>query len=160
MPLLVRWPGVVKPGSVNTDIVSNLDFAQTFLDIAGTKIPADMQGASLVPLLRGQTPKNWRTHFYYHYYEFPGAHSVARHYGVTNGRHKLINFYQNKEWELFDLDKDPNELESVYGNSDYKNIQEDLLAQLNRLRTQYKVPEQDPVRPPRKPRNPKKGKKK
>ncbi len=150
MPLLVRWPGVVKPRSVNTDIVSNLDFAETFLDLAGAKTPADMQGTSLVPLFKGQTPKAWRTHFYYHYYEFPGAHSVARHYGVTNGRHKLIHFYQNNEWELFDLKKDPNELQSVYGNSDYKTIQSDLLAELKRLRAKYKVPEQDPVRPPRK----------
>ena len=158
MPLLVRWPGVVKPGSVNTDIVSNLDFAETFLDIAGVKSPKDMQGHSLVPLLKGRTPKDWRTHFYYHYYEFPGAHSVARHYGVTNGRHKLIYFYQNDEWELFDLGKDPNELTSVYGNSDYAKVQSDLLAELKRLRVQYKVPAKDPTPPPRKPRNPKKKK--
>ena len=144
MPLLVRWPGVVKPGSRNSNIVSNLDFAETFLDIAGAKIPKDMQGTSILPLLKGQTPKDWRTHFYYHYYEFPGAHSVARHYGVTNGRHKLIYFYQNNEWELFDLGKDPNELSSVYGNSDYTMIQTDLLAELKRLRIQYKVPEKDP----------------
>ena len=91
MPLLVRWPGVVKPGSRNSDIVSNLDFAQ-ILDIAGVK-SVDMQGTSLVPLFKGHTP-GWRTHFYHHYYEFLGAHSVARHYGVTNGRHKLIHFYQ------------------------------------------------------------------
>ena len=156
MPLLVRWPGVVKPGSVNTDIVSNLDFAETFLDIAGVKIPKDMQGASLVPLLKGRTPKNWRTHFYYHYYEFPGAHNVARHYGVTNGRQKLIYFYQNDEWELFDLKKDPNELTSVHGDSDYAKVQRDLLAELKRLRAKYKVPEKDPVRPSRKPRPKKK----
>ena len=156
MPLLVRWPGVVKPGSVNTDIVSNLDFAETFLDIAGVKIPKDMQGASLVPLLKGRTPKNWRTHFYYHYYEFPGAHNVARHYGVTNGRQKLIYFYQNDEWELFDLKKDPNELTSVHGDSDYAKVQRDLLAELKLLRAKYKVPEKDPVRPSRKPRPKKK----
>ena len=160
MPLLVRWPGVVKPGSRNDDIVSNLDFAQTFLDIAGVKSPADMQGASLVPLLKGHSPKDWRTHFYYHYYEFPGAHSVARHYGVTNGRHKLIHFYQNQEWELFDLEKDPNELQSVYGNSDYQKIQSDLLAELKRLRMHYQVPEEDPVPPkrnrPNQPNRPKK----
>ena len=156
MPLLVRWPGVVKPGSRNSDIVSNLDFAETFLDIAGAKIPKDMQGTSILPLLKGQTPKDWRTHFYYHYYEFPGAHSVARHYGITNGRHKLIYFYQNNEWELFDLGKDPNELSSVYGNSDYTKIQTDLLAKLKHLRVQYKVPEKDPdsidntPKPPRK----------
>jgi len=152
MPLLVRWPGVVKAGSVNTDIVSNLDFAQTFLDIAGVKSPTDMQGASLVPILKGQTPSDWRTHFYYHYYEFPGAHSVARHYGVTNGRHKLIHFYQNKEWELFDLEKDPNELRSVYGKSDYAKVQKSLERHLSLLRKQYLVPEQDPQRPQRKPR--------
>ena len=160
MPLLVRWPGVVKPRSVNTDIVSNLDFAETFLDLAGAKTPADMQGTSLVPLFKGQTPKDWRTHFYYHYYEFPGAHSVARHYGVTDGRHKLIHFYQNKEWELFDLGKDPNELLSVHGNSDYAKVQKQLEAHLIRLRAQYKVPEQDPVPPPRKPRKPRNPKKK
>ena len=161
MPLLVRWPGIVKPGSRNGDIVSNLDFAQTFLDIAGVKSPADMQGASLVPLLKGHSPKDWRTHFYYHYYEFPGAHSVARHYGVTNGRHKLIHFYQNNEWELFDLKKDPNELLSVYGNSDYKKIQSDLLAELKRLRAHYKVPEEDPVRQrPNRPNRPNRPKKK
>ena len=159
MPLLVRWPGVVKPGSRNSNIVSNLDFAETFLDIAGAKIPKDMQGTSIVPLLKNQTPKDWRTHFYYHYYEFPGAHSVARHYGVTNGRHKLMYFYQNDEWELFDLNKDPNELLSVYGNSDYAKVQTDLLTELKRLRVHYKVPEQDPVRPARKrPNRPKKGK--
>jgi len=161
MPLLIRWPGVVKPGSRNSDIVSNLDFAQTFLNIAGVKSPADMQGTSLVPLFKGHTPKDWRTHFYYHYYEFPGAHSVARHYGVTNGRHKLIHFYQNNEWELFDLKKDPNELQSVYGNSDYKTIQSDLLAELKRLRVHYKVPEEDPVPPKRKrPNQPNRPKKK
>ena len=158
MPLLVRWPGVVKPGSRNSDIVSNLDFAETFLDIAGAKIPKDMQGTSILPLLKGQTPKDWRTHFYYHYYEFPGAHSVARHYGVTNGRHKLIYFYQNNEWELFDLGKDPNELSSVYGNSDYSKVQTDLLAELKRLRVQYKVPEKDPDSVNNTPKSPRKKK--
>ena len=158
MPLLVRWPGVVKPGSRNSDIVSNLDFAETFLDIAGAKTPKDMQGTSILPLLKGQTPKDWRTHFYYHYYEFPGAHSVARHYGVTNGRHKLIYFYQNNEWELFDLGKDPNELSSVYGNSDYSRIQTDLLAELKRLRVQYKVPEKDPDSVNNTPKSPRKKK--
>jgi len=144
-PLLVKWPGVIEPGSVNDDIVSNLDFAQTFLDIAGADQPEDMQGASLVPIFKGETPEDWRQSFYYHYYEFPGAHSVARHYGVTDGKHKLINYYQLGEWELFDLEEDPNELKNVYGQDDYADVQKELLAELERLRTKYKLPEEDPA---------------
>ncbi|HIQ22866.1 MAG TPA: DUF4976 domain-containing protein, partial [Planctomycetes bacterium] len=150
-PLLVRWPGVVKQGSVNRDIVSNLDFAETFLDIAGVDIPEDMQGRSLVPLLRGQTPADWRQSFYYHYYEFPGAHSVRRHYGVASGRHKLIHFYPHPwdpnpvdEWELYDLQSDPKELKSVYGQPDYADVQRRLETELARLRRQLGVPQRDP----------------
>jgi arylsulfatase A-like enzyme len=144
-PLLARWPNVIKPGSVNDDITSNLDFAETFLDLAGVSVPDDMQGRSLVPLFRGQTPADWRTCFYYHYYEFPGAHSVARHYGVTNGRQKLIHYYQLDEWELFDLKEDPNELVSVYGKPEYAQVQQQMKAQLAQLRRHYQVPETDPV---------------
>lgn len=144
-PLLVSWPGVVKPGSVNGDIVSNLDFAQTFLDIAGVEQPADMQGRSLVPLLKGTTPADWRKSFYYHYYEFPGAHNVARHYGVTDGRHKLIYYYELGEWELFDLVKDPNEMSNVHDLPGYADIQKALGVELTRLRAHYKLPAEDPV---------------
>jgi arylsulfatase A-like enzyme len=148
-PLLVRWPGTVTPGSVNEDIVSNLDFAETFLEMAGVEVPENMQGASLVPILKGKTPEDWRESFYYHYYEFPGAHSVARHYGVTNGRYKLIHFYgpshmegeSYDDWELFDLEKDPNELLSVYGDPAYLDIQADMFAELVQLREEYQVPE-------------------
>ncbi len=159
-PLLVRWPGVVKPGSVNEkDIVSNLDFGETFLDAAGVPVPADMQGRSLVPLLKGETPADWRKSFYYHYYEFPGAHSVARHYGVTNGEHKLIHFYQKGEWELFDLKKDPEELKSVYGNSSHADLEASMKTELERLRKGLKVPAEEPGRPPRPQKaKPKKGK--
>ncbi len=145
-PLLARWPGVIKPGSVNNDIVSNLDFAETFLDLAGVKVPGDMQGKSLVPIFKGETPADWRTSFYYHYYEFPGAHSVARHYGVTNGKHKLIEYYNLKpaESELFDIEKDPNEMISVHGKAEYAEIQKELEAELKRLREQYQLPPQDP----------------
>ena len=142
-PLLIRWPGVTKPGSVNNDIVSNLDFAETFLDAAGVSIPGDMQGLSLVPLLKGETPPDWRKSFYYHYYEFPGAHSVARHFGVTTGEHKLIHFYHNDEWELFDLKKDPEELRSVYGRSGYADVERALKKELERLRGGYKLPESE-----------------
>jgi arylsulfatase A-like enzyme len=143
-PLLVRWPKVVQAGSINNDITSNLDFAETFLDLAGASIPSDMQGRSLVPLLQGQTPDDWRKSFYYHYYEFPGAHSVARHYGVTNGRQKLIHYYQLDEWELFDLEKDPNELTNVYANADYVQARKQLQTELDRLRQVYQVPKTDP----------------
>ena len=119
-PFIVRWPGQVKPGTVNSqDIVSPLDFAATFCEIVGTEIPDDLQGRSLVPILKGQTPDDWRKVFYYQYYEYPGAHSVRRHYGVTDGRHKLIRFYEPDvdEWEMFDLASDPNELKSIYNDA-------------------------------------------
>ncbi|MGC6564073.1 MAG: sulfatase [Akkermansiaceae bacterium] len=158
-PLLVRWPGTVKAGSRNDDIVSNLDFAETFLDAAGVEVPGDMQGRSLVPLLKGSTPEDWRKSFYYHYYEFPGAHSVARHYGVTNGRHKLISYYQKGEWELFDLKKDPDEMKSVYYEEEYLAVRKEMESELARLRKELKVPEKDPERPKRQ-RKPKTEKKK
>ena len=93
MPLIVRWPGVTAPGSTSDAMVSNLDLAETFLDIAGVEIPSDMQGESLAPLLEGETPSDWRQSFYYQYYEYPGPHDVARHYGVRTESHKLIYFY-------------------------------------------------------------------
>src|SRR5581483_12003329 len=139
-PFLVRWPGVIKPGSVNGDIVSNLDFAETFLDAAGVKIPDDMQGKSLVPVMKGETPGDWRKSFYYHYYEHPAVHNVAKHYGVVNDRYKLVYFYEPEfnYWELFDLKNDPNELKSVYDDPKYADVQKELHAELDKLRTQYK----------------------
>ncbi len=149
-PLLVRWPGQVDAGSINNHIVSNLDFAETFLDIAGAKVPSDMQGRSLVSLLTGNAPNDWRKTFYYHYYENPGAHNVARHYGVTDGQHKLIRFYalqgeKLNDWELFDLQRDPHELHSVYGDADYAKVQAELTAELTRLRELYRVPPDDDI---------------
>jgi arylsulfatase A-like enzyme len=145
MPLLVRWPGVVAPGSENYDLVQNLDFAETFLDAAGVEIPADMQGQSLVPLLRGEKPPVWRDSIYYQYYEFPGAHSVARHYGIRTRQHKLIYYYQIDEWELFDLTKDPDEMKSVYSDTEYAGVVSDLKVRLKQLREKYRVPDQDPI---------------
>lgn len=142
-PFLVRWPGVTKPGSVNADIVSNVDFAETFLEIAGVEVPSDMQGRSLKPVLAGKTPSDWRKSFYYHYYEFPGPHSVAKHYGVTNGRYKLINYYELGEWELFDLEQDPHEIRSVHGQAAYATTQKEMEGELSRLRRQLQVPEKD-----------------
>jgi arylsulfatase A-like enzyme len=143
-PLLVRWPGVVKPGSENSDITSNLDFAQTFLDMAGAEVPSDMQGESIVPLLKGDTPKDWRKSFYYHYYEFPGPHSVRRHYGVRTDKFKLINYYRLGEWELYDLEKDPDEMKSIYDDPKYKDQVAELKQELDRLRTHYRVPADNP----------------
>jgi arylsulfatase A-like enzyme len=145
-PLLVRWPGKTKPGSVSKDIVSNVDFAETFLDAAGAAVPAEMQGHSLVPVLKGQTPPDWRKSFYYHYYEHPAVHNVARHYGVVTDRYKLVHFYEPEfnYWELFDDQKDPHELHSVYGDSGYADVQKNLEKELARLRTELKVPEVDP----------------
>ena len=140
-PLLIRWPGTIEPGSVNMDLVQNLDYAQTFLDICGAKQPTDMQGRSLLPLLKGETPDDWRESIYYQYYEFPGYHNVRRHYGVRNHRYKLIHFYMIDGWELYDLEKDPQELKSVYGEPTYAKITEELKKELSRLRKEYHVPE-------------------
>jgi arylsulfatase A-like enzyme len=138
MPLVVRYPKEIKPGSVNGDIVLNLDFGETFLDYAGVPVPADMQGRSLRPLLQGKTPKDWRTSMYYHYYEYPAVHSVKRHYGVRTQRYKLIHFYHDiDEWELYDLKTDPDELKNVYGDPKYADVVKELTAELKRLRAQY-----------------------
>src|SRR5262249_54172415 len=91
MPLIVRWPGHIRPGPSTPALVQTLAFPQPFLDLAAAPAPADMQGRSLVPLLRGE-PGDWRRSIYYHYYEYPAVHSVARHYGVRTSRHKLIHY--------------------------------------------------------------------
>jgi len=141
MPLLVRWPGVTKPGSVNEDLVQNLDFAETFLDAAGVEVPADMQGRSFVPLLKGETPGDWREAIYYHYYEYPAVHAVQRHNGVRTKTHKLIHFYNIDEWELYDLKADPDELRNVVEESQYAGVATELKAKLKQLQEQYQVPE-------------------
>jgi arylsulfatase A-like enzyme len=143
-PLMVRWPGVVKPGSVNKDMVANLDFAETFLEAAGVAIPDRMQGHSMVPVLEGRTPADWRKSFYYHYYEWPGEHKVRPQYGVVTDRYKLVHFYVDADyWELFDLQKDPTELKSVFGQKDYAKVQKELEGELARLRKELKEPEHD-----------------
>jgi arylsulfatase A-like enzyme len=145
MPLLVRWPGVTKAGSVNNNLVSNLDFAETFLDAAGVPIPSEMQGHSLVPLLAGRTPRDWRQAFYYHYYEFPTPHRVRPHYGIVTDRYKLVHFYGTPDdyWELFDLKTDPHEMRDIYDQPQNAVLRHNLAQELMRLRRQYKVPEND-----------------
>ncbi len=138
-PLLVRWPGVVEPGSVNTDLVQNLDFAPTFLGAAGVETETPMQGRSMVDLLAGSTPTDWRASVYYHYYENPGAHNVARHEGVRTATHKLIRFYQTDEWELYDMVADPDELTNLYGQPGTETLTAQLKAELEQLRAGYAV---------------------
>jgi arylsulfatase A-like enzyme len=137
-PLLISWPGVTKPGSVNSDLVSNLDFAETILDMAGVKVPSDMQGMSMVPILRGKTPGNWRKEHYYHYYEYPAVHSVKRHNGISTERYKLIHFYHDiDEWELFDLKTDPMELKNVYNDPSYAKVKADLHKRLDKAMEKF-----------------------
>ncbi|QDT17928.1 sulfatase family protein [Alienimonas californiensis] len=145
MPLLVKWPGVTKPGSVDKHLVSNLDFAETFLDFAGADIPEDMQGVSLVPLLKGEDPADWRDALYYHYYEFNPdrrtVHAVRRHNGVQTDRYKLIHFYNLGQYELFDLEKDPQEMNSVAEDPAYAEVLAGLKAKLIELQAEYEVPD-------------------
>ncbi|MBM4086069.1 MAG: DUF4976 domain-containing protein, partial [Planctomycetes bacterium] len=133
MPFLVRWPGRIQPGSVSKGMILNVDFAPTLLDAAGLSVPGDMQGRSFLPLLRGETPADWRTAMYYRYYD-PRGHHVAPHYGVRTERYKLVYFNLLGEWELFDLAKDPHELRNVYADPAYASIVKELTAELDRLR--------------------------
>ncbi|MDA7673400.1 sulfatase-like hydrolase/transferase [Verrucomicrobiales bacterium] len=142
-PLMVRWTGRVAPGKVNNrDLVSNLDFAETFLDVAGAPIPDDMQGKSLVPILEGNSPADWRKTHYYHYYE-AGGHGVPIHFGVTDGRFKLIRFPDPKldAWEFYDLDNDPLELESLFEDETISEEQHRMMQELEKLRDTFKIEE-------------------
>jgi arylsulfatase A-like enzyme len=145
-PCLMRYPGVAKAGHATAKITSNLDFAETILDVAGVPIPKEMQGRSLTPLLKGETPADWRQSFYYHYYEYPGPHSVARHYGVVTETHKLVKFYDLEQpyTELFDTKADPKELTDVSAKPEYANVKAELEKELARLRMELKVTEKDP----------------
>ena len=148
MPFIVKWPGVVKAGSRNTDLVQNLDYAQTFLEIAGAPQPKDMQGFSLVPLLKGEAPKDWRKEIYYHYYEYPSVHMIPRHYGIRTKRYKLMHFYQfGKEWEMYDLKTDPDELTNIYGNKKVEKLQKSLTNRLKNLRKHYEDDSDVSLRP-------------
>ena len=138
MPLIVKWPGVTKPDSRSVQMVQNLDYAQTFLEMAGAEIPSNMQGRSLVPILRNGKADDWRNSIYYHYYEYPSVHMIPRHYGIRTERYKLIHFYQfGNEWEMYDLKEDPDELTNIYGKADKKSLQKDLKEQLVAIRKFY-----------------------
>ena len=137
-PLLVAWPGKIAPGSKSTEMVQNLDYAQTFLDAAGISAPADMQGESLLPLLTGNAESWTRDAVYYHYYEYPAVHMVKRHYAIVTEEFKLVHYYYDTdEWELIDRVKDPQELRNVYQDPAYAPLVAELHRKLEELRKQY-----------------------
>ena len=136
-PLLVRYPKEIKAGTVIDKLVQNLDFAPTFLDYAGIDIPAEMQGESFRRLVSGETDE-WRDAVYYTYYEYPSVHMVKRHYGAATERYKLMHFYYDiDEWELYDLEEDPNEMHNLYDDPEYAEVQEMMHKRLEELRTYY-----------------------
>ena len=137
-PLLVAWPGKVEPGSVSDEMVQNLDFAQTFLDVAGVEQPSDMQGESLVPVLTGNMEDWDREAGYYHYYEYPAEHMVNRHYAIVTKDYKLIHYYFYQDyWELIDRKKDPKELHNYYDDPEYAEVQARLHSELEAIREKY-----------------------
>ena len=137
-PLLIRWPNVIKPGITEDEMVQNLDFAQTMLEIAGIESLDDMQGQSLVPLLKGQKEGWTRDAVYYHYYEYPAVHMVKRHYGIVTKEFKLAHFYYDvDEWELYDRRNDPGEMKNVYNDPEYRDVVATLKQKLSELRTFY-----------------------
>lgn len=143
-PLVAQWPGVIAPGSQTGNLVQNLDMAETFLAIAGVPVPGNMQGLSLVPLMKGERPADWRTSLYYQYFEGERqVHHVYKHYGVRTDRYKLAYFYTLGEWEFYDLEKDPQEMKSEYDNPAYADQVAALKTELARLREYYRVPQEE-----------------
>ena len=140
-PLIVHWPDGIEAGSVNEHLVQNTDLAPTVLDLAEVEVPGSMQGRSLVPLLQGKTPEDWREAVYYQYYEGPpsmdAVHNVAQHYGVRTEQYTLARYPGLEEWELFDLEEDPEQLQSVYGEPGYSDVQERLKERLSELQKKY-----------------------
>jgi arylsulfatase A-like enzyme len=142
MPFLVRWPGVIKAGTTTPAIAINPDFAPTFCDLAGMPVPDDMQGRSLAPIFRGETPADWRRSMYYRYYHDPGHHNTRAHLGVRTATHKLIWFVKKDQWELFDLVRDPDEMKNIYDDPAAATVREELKAELMRLKKEYRDEDQ------------------
>jgi arylsulfatase A-like enzyme len=138
MPFVARWPGRIAAGTRVPQMIQNIDYAPTFLQIAGESVPDDIQGESLLDLMAGEEPSGWRESIYYHYYEYPQPHRVAPHYGVRTERHKLVYYYETEDWELFDLVDDPQEMLSVYDAPEHAELVATLKAELRRLREYYR----------------------
>jgi arylsulfatase A-like enzyme len=142
MPFLVRWPRAIRPGTRGDALALNVDFAPTFLDAAGLPPSAEMQGRSLLPVLRGAPPADWRTSMYYRYYHDPGHHETRAHLGVRTRTHKLIHFWKKDQWELFDLEKDPHEVHNLYGQPGLEALTASLKGELARLKRALKDEDQ------------------
>ena len=142
-PLIMMLPkGYDRRGDID-EMVQNIDHAAAFLDIAGVKVPSDIQGESWLPLLRGEHPKNWRNSIYYHFYEYPAEHMVKRHYGVRGERYKLMHYYNDIDcWELYDLQTDPTEMHNIYGKPGTEKITKQMMKELKKLQEKY----DDPIR--------------
>ena len=141
-PLVIRMPVGAKEFKKRGDIdqlVQNIDYAPTILDFAGVEVPKEMQGESMLPLLKGGSVKDWRQSIYYHYFEYPAEHAVRRHYGVRDSRYKLIHFYGHDidNWELYDLQNDPSEMNNIYDNPTQSKVRERMHKELERLRAKY-----------------------
>lgn len=137
MPFIVRWPGHIAPGSVNDALIQNIDYAPTFLQIAGAAVPEDIHGTSLVPVFGGETPDDWRDALYYRYYEFPGSHAVPKHYGVHAKDEKLMYFPDLDAWEYYNLKTDPDELQNLFHDPARAGDIARLGVRLGELRAQY-----------------------
>ena len=138
MPFIIRYPGKIKPGIIVDDIITNIDFAPTLLEMAGIPVPEAVQGNSFFPNLKGKTPQDWRQSMYYHYYEFPYYHRVQPHYGIRNQRYKLIHFYYDVDvWEFYDLQKDPSEMNNLISSDAHTELIDDLKTELYRLKKEY-----------------------
>lgn len=138
MPFMVKYPERIKAGSVNEDIITNIDFAPTLLELAGITTTQKMQGTSFVPVLEGNTPNNWQDAMYYHYYEFPFWHHVQPHYGIRTQKYTLAHFYYNIDvWELYDLEKDPNQMNNIYNDPNYASTIAELKVKLKNLMIKY-----------------------
>ncbi len=133
----MKYPKEIKAGTVINKMIQNLDFAPTFLDYAGITVSDEIQGESFRQLVNGEISE-WRDAIYYTYYEFPGEHHVKRHYGVRTDRYKLIHFYYDiDQWELYDLEKDPSEMNNVYNDPSYNKIVKNMHDRLDEIREKY-----------------------
>ncbi|MFP6764883.1 MAG: sulfatase [Planctomycetaceae bacterium] len=140
MPFVIRWPGHIQPGTRCEQLIQNIDYAPTFLEVAGAEVPDSVQGESLVPVFSEPNSSDWRQSIYYHYYEHGGEHQVPRHEGVRTSRYKLINFYSSDGFNLFDLQTDPQEMRDVSNDPEYAGTLTQMQTELQRLRVRYDLP--------------------
>ncbi|WP_298511165.1 sulfatase [uncultured Kordia sp.] len=138
MPFMVKYPKMVKAGTINEDVITNIDFAPTLLDLANIQSDQKMQGKSFKTILEGNTPSDWQQAMYYHYYEFPYWHHVQPHYGIRTQKYTLAHFYYNIDvWELYDLEKDPKQVNNIINDPQYASVVENLKGELKNLMKKY-----------------------